>query len=304
MEKYYLINEAGARTAHSMMSFSDYKAGSKTAEYQSCVNEAYELADRIAEARPKEADRAYALANLYSKRMAEYTNNDIRIGLMCPSVMISGSGNFPVRKKEKQLAAWDKNQEKYNKAQGILDKLNRILHGKEIIKSGDADAIERLEEKLEILIEKQETMKEVNKALRMKDKEAGDEAMRFVGYSDEEIERFRTPDFCGRIGFPQFALSNNNANIRRIEGRLKELRAAKKTGTQETECEFFRVVENAEEMRIQLFFDGKPEQKVRDIVKRNGFRWAPSHGAWQRQLNLSGKYALESVKKELREVMA
>ena len=42
-------------------------------------------------------------------------------------------------------------------------------------------------------------------------------------------------------------------------------------------------------MRIQLFFEGKPEPEVRDILKSNGFRWAPSVGAWQRQLNNNGK---------------
>lgn len=42
---YYSIDEKKARSAHEMMSFSDYKDGSKTAEYQRHVNEAYDLAD-------------------------------------------------------------------------------------------------------------------------------------------------------------------------------------------------------------------------------------------------------------------
>ena len=35
---YYNINEASARQAHNMMSFSDYKEGSKTAEYRRYVD--------------------------------------------------------------------------------------------------------------------------------------------------------------------------------------------------------------------------------------------------------------------------
>ena len=31
------------------------------------------------------------------------------------------------------------------------------------------------------------------------------------------------PDFMGRRGIPSFMLTNNNANIRRIEKRIKEL---------------------------------------------------------------------------------
>ena len=53
-------------------------------------------------------------------------------------------------------------------------------------------------------------------------------------------------------------------------------------------------------MRIQLFFEGKPYPEVREILKRNGFRWAPSVGAWQRQLNENGKYAVKSVLRKLK----
>jgi hypothetical protein len=52
-------------------------------------------------------------------------------------------------------------------------------------------------------------------------------------------------------------------------------------------------------MRLQLFFDGKPDENTRSILKSNGFKWAPSQGAWQRQLNSNAKYALEKVEKAL-----
>ena len=42
-------------------------------------------------------------------------------------------------------------------------------------------------------------------------------------------------------------------------------------------------------------FDGKPEEAVRNVLKANGFRWAPSQEAWQRQLTTNGKYALKRV---------
>lgn len=41
----YSIDEASARLAHDMMSMSDYKEGSKTAEYRRMVDAAAELAD-------------------------------------------------------------------------------------------------------------------------------------------------------------------------------------------------------------------------------------------------------------------
>lgn len=73
MERLYCtINEEQARIAHDMMSMSDYKVGSKTEEYRGYVDKAYDLAEKVAEARPRETDRVEALAKRYSKRMAEY----------------------------------------------------------------------------------------------------------------------------------------------------------------------------------------------------------------------------------------
>ena len=83
---YYEINEQSARSAHEMMSFRDYKEGSLTAEYKGYVDEAYDLADKVAESRPEEADRVYGIADRYSKKMAANLNDrspisyDLRTG--------------------------------------------------------------------------------------------------------------------------------------------------------------------------------------------------------------------------------
>ena len=110
---YFPINEKMAGHARSMWSFSEYKPGSTTEEYKSYVNEAYDLADEVAAKDEKAGVRAYAVAERYSKRMAEYFNRDISINLMCPSVMICGPANFPIKKKNRQIAAMDKNHEFY-----------------------------------------------------------------------------------------------------------------------------------------------------------------------------------------------
>lgn len=301
---YYSINETSARTAHQMMSFSDYKEGSKTEEYKGYADRAYELADKIVAARPDQEDLVYSMADRYSKRMAEYMNRDIYIGCMCPSVMISGAGNFPVRKKEKQNQARNKNHQFFNETQGILSKMESILHGKELIKSSDEYAIEKLEEKLESLKDMQERMKAANKAVRLKDTEKGNEQLRIMGYSEKQIKELREPDFCGRVGYPDYTLQNNNANIHRIEGRIKELKAMKAKGTQKTECKFFKIVRNVEEMRLQLIFEGKPELKVREVLKSNGFRWTPSQSAWQRHLNGNSEYSLNRVIEQMEKMEA
>lgn len=300
---YYSINESLAKTAHDMMSMRDYEKDSKTKEYRSYVDKAYDLVDKIVAERPLQAERLYSMAARYSRRMAEYFNRDSKIGCMCPSILISGGGNFPVKKKEKQVQAWDSNHQFYQETQKILSKIESAMYGKDVIKSGDQDAIERLEEKLETLKETQERMKVANKAIRLKDTEKGNEELMNMGYSEDRIKNLREPDFCGRVGYPSYMLQNNNANIHRTEGRLNQLRAAKEKGTQETECKLFKVVENTEIMRLQIIFDGKPEPEVRDILKKNGFRWSPKNSCWQRQLTNNARYSLNRVKEEL-EVLA
>lgn len=300
--KYFSINESSARSAHDMMSMRDYSEGSTTAEYRSAVDKAYDIADRVAEKKPEEAERAYRLAERYSKKMAEYYNKESSIGMMCPSILISGGSNFPVRKKEKQVAAWERNHQFYEYVQGILTKIENILYGREIIKSDDERAIEKLEEKLEDMKNLQEQMKAANKAIRLKDTEAGNDLLREMGYSEEAITELRKPDFCGRVGYPDYELSNNNANIHRVEERLKSLKAAKERGSSEQEYKTFKVVENTEAMRYQIIFDGKPEADVRTLLKSSGFKWAPSQGAWQRQITANGKWALERVVEKLKEM--
>ena len=62
---YFYINEDGARTAHSMMSFSDYKEESKTAYYKALVDKAYELGENVIQARPSEEERVANLCERY-----------------------------------------------------------------------------------------------------------------------------------------------------------------------------------------------------------------------------------------------
>ena len=296
---YFPINEKMAGHARSMWSFSEYKPGSTTEEYKSYVNEAYNLADEVAAKDEKAGIRAYAVAERYSKRMAEYFNRDISINLMCPSVMICGPANFPVKKKNRQIAAFDSNREFFNETQKLLDKIKSISNGTEVIKSSDEDCIERLEYKLETLKTLQDKMKAVNAALRKKDIEEGNLDLMELGYTEDDIKEIRTPDIIGRIGYPAYRLQNNNQEIHRIEERINSLKTVKERGTTEEENEGYTYKEDTELMRIQFIFDDKPDEETRAILKQYGFRWAPSQGAWQRQLTTNGQRSAKFVKKAL-----
>lgn len=56
-----------------------------------------------------------------------------------------------------------------------------------------------------------------------------------------------------------------------------------------------RVEEDAQANRIRLIFEGKPDETTRTALKAAGFRWAPSVGAWQRQLSDNARAAARSI---------
>lgn len=292
---YYTINEEAARRANDMNSFRDYKAGSATAEYRRMVDAATELAERQKQrVDPMYHEKIDRLLEIYCRKLAENMNASYSIEARCPSILISGGGNFPVRKKEKQNAARDRNLEEWNYIQGLLDKIRSVGTGG--ISSDDPQAVEKLEAKLATLEKHQEMMKAANAAIRMKDPAKGDAKLAELGYTPEDIAKLRAPDFCGRIGYPAYELRNNNANIRRIRGRIAELKKRTESTPEGWEFDGGRVVVNTAENRLQIIFDGKPNADVRTELKGEGFRWAPSQGAWQRQLTDNAMRAARRLK--------
>lgn len=292
---YHTINEEAARRANDMNSFRDYKAGSATAEYRRMVDAATELAERQKQrVDPMYHEKIDRLLEIYCRKLAENMNASYSIEARCPSILISGGGNFPVRKKEKQNAARDRNLEEWNYIQGLLDKIRSVGTGG--ISSDDPQAVEKLEAKLAALEKHQEMMKAANAAIRMKDPAKGDAKLAELGYTPEDIAKLREPDFCGRIGYPAYALQNNNANIRRIRGRIEELKKRTENTPEGWEFDGGRVVVNTTENRLQVIFDGKPDADVRTELKGEGFRWAPSQGAWQRQLTDNAMRAARRLK--------
>ncbi len=55
-------------------------------------------------------------------------------------------------------------------------------------------------------------------------------------------------------------------------------------------------------MRVQLFFEGKPEEDVRNILKGEAFKWSPKNGCWQRQLTDNARIATKRVISKIKEL--
>jgi len=56
---------------------------------------------------------------------------------------------------------------------------------------------------------------------------------------------------------------------------------------------------NLEINRIQFIFDDIPAIETRKLLKSNGFKWAPSEKAWQRQRTLNAVNVSNRILKEL-----
>lgn len=314
--KKYSINEGLARAAKEANSFSDYVANSATDKYIDLVEEFSRAVNALIErnarmpypATPEQMELVEYYADKYSSKLAAAINRENSIDSSCPSILITGGSNFPVRKKEKQNSARDKFWSECGELFEPTDnyyfrKIENILKNTTIY-SNDALALEKLQNKLADLEALQAKMKSRNAYYRK------NKTMK--GYEDisdaeaAEIDKKIKASYSGeQKPYPDWALTNNNAEIRRLKNRIAEIERLKANAEKPIEDKYphvdgVEVVENAEAMRIQLIFDEKPDDATRDLLKSNGFRWSPSFGAWQRQLNGNGIYAAKCVLEKIK----
>jgi len=158
--------------------------------------------------------------------------------------------------------------------------------------SDDPDATEKLVDKIERLKKRQGVMKRANQLIRKADREG----LADLGFSEETITKLFSQDYAGRTGFPNYALTNNSANIRRLEKRLAAIQNAQDDET--TEEQFpggVRLVDNVEANRLQIFFPKIPSEEIRRELKCNGFHWSPTVGAWQRHRSNRAMYLAKLI---------
>lgn len=297
MPTYYPINETLARQANMMNSYYAYKPGSATAEYQAMVDKAAAIAEeQKSRTDPMYHEKIDCLLDTYARKLAENFNENFEIQTRCPSILVAGRANFPIRKKEKQNAASDRNTEAFCRIQSLLNKIRSTGMGG--VSSDDGNAIVKLKANLESRERAQEEMKAVNAYYRKNGTLQGCPLLTPEDIAKMEAEMARSFRQSPKP-YESFLLSNNNAEIRRLRARITELEQRQTAPAPEGWAfNGGKVVMNREENRVQIIFDGKPDADVRAALKQNGFRWAPSQGAWQRMLNQNGICAARQVTEE------
>ncbi len=220
----------------------------------------------------------------------------------CFSQMITGAGGWKpatFRRHEKTNAAEKAARDRLDQwCEKVIKRCNRQER-----LTGWAE-VERLQDKLDNLTRAQEMMKAANKIIRDKklaEVEKVDELVA-LGFSEQTSLKLMEPDFCGRIGFADYALRNNLAKIKDTEAKMKRHAAMASNEDSEKEYAWGTLRIDYSDERYRFIFDGKPEQKVIDLMKSNAFKWSRANGAWQRQITPNATYAVKRMIEQLNEM--
>lgn len=254
----------------------------------------------------KKKDRYLNLSFKAKKESESRFKSASDLGKMIPMGQPILVGHHSERGHRAHLKKIDNNMRKSieaeSKAAYYREKASNIENTR-AISSDDPEAVLKLKKKLEELTALQELMKAVNKIVKSK-KLSQDDKIRKLGelkLTDKEILKVLTPDFVNRIGYPPYALQNNNQNISRVKSRIKELETIKTEETTAKEVDGIRIVDNVEDNRLQVFFPDIPSKEIRNKLKSSGFRWSPKNGCWQAYRNNRSSYLINGIVKEAAE---
>jgi hypothetical protein len=220
--------------------------------------------------------------------------------------MITGPANFPTRSNLKRCDSANRRCDEWLEWDSkTLARLRRkydpVQIARALIRSDDSGAVQKLREKLAKAEAMQAAMKAANKVCRsskLSDEEKIEQLTAIDGISPESARQLLKPDYMDKAGFPSYALTNNGAKIRSIKKRIQQLEAEaqyRENAPDEYEINGVRVVENANQNRLQICFEDKPSREVRNRLKARGFHWSPRNVAWQRLLNDAARQAAREI---------
>lgn len=273
-EPKIIINETLAKRCKENMSFSDYKEGSATQEYNRRVEE---VTEKINSAKEKVSEdeskiKLDYLLQKFKKDYANWVNKHNLNGSNHVSVMISGGANYNMNKHNKYVAREGKLWDELENIMDIESKIDKIVNSENIIKSSDKNALNKLREKLEKAEAEHKEYKEYNKKARKEGKEP----------------------------YATYVLQNSNQRMKNIKDRIKHLEKLSQQETKQIEINGIKIIDNVEANRLQIIFNDKPNEDIRKKLKSNGFRWSPSNNAWQRfrssEAERKAKLIIESIK--------
>lgn len=279
-----LIDRKLALRAHHGTSFDPEKRGEyEISEFVGEVKRAH--SDLMKSAKTEaEMDIIDIEASKFQKAYAQKWNEQLASHSRIISPMITGPANFPVGRNQKACAAYENRFTKMGEwKERAINAIHKKLNTIRIEEAGGETII--MKENLVAAEAAQEQMKAVNKILRNKktSKEEKVTKVAEVCGSEARAREIMTPDCMGETGFPHYKLTNNNANIKRMRGRVKEMQAREATPTTEMAFAGGTITDNNEDDRVQIYYDNRPSPDTIKQLKGSGWHWSPHRGVWQRK---------------------
>ena len=215
----------------------------------------------------------------------------------CYSVLVVGPARFNNRRHEKmndyERAARQRLQDWRDKVVKRINRQERLTGWQEV---------ERLQSKLDTLTELHEKMKAANKIVRSKKMVEAEQIDELValGFNEQQaIEILKPTERWQSVGFQTYQLQNNLAKIKDTQAAIERHKAMAEAEDKEIKFNGGRVVVCNSDERMRFYFDEIPSVEVRNLMKRNAFKWSPKNGAWQRQLTANCKFDTKRILAEL-----
>lgn len=215
----------------------------------------------------------------------------------CYSVLVVGPARFNSRRHERmnehERAACQRLKDWSEKVVKRINRQERLTGWQEV---------ERLQNKLDTLTELHEKMKAANKIVRSKKMVEAEQIDELValGFNEQQaIEILKPTERWQSVGFPTYQLQNNLAKIKDTQAAIERHKAMAEAEDKEIKFNGGRVVVCNSDERMRFYFDEIPSVEVRNLMKRNAFKWSPKNGAWQRQLTANCKFDTKRILAEL-----
>ena len=308
-----------AYNAHRNSSFvPETRASQRQEEFAGTMQTAYDELLLLADTDEKKAALAREWPEFVAKSKRAYIVSLQSQGRVASS-MITGPARFPVERNRKRNETAHKKSVAYlDQVRKGKDAIAKVLRPESAtVKIGDQGTGSVLTKKLADREKLQETMKQANAIIRKhvdakqtnrngvvyklgKSFESVSKDLEAVGVHLSHHEELLKPDYMGRVGFPDFKIKNNGAEIRRLKGQLDsqanfEAESESVGGSKEVKFSSGVVHLDYDDNRIRIIHDSKPSPEVISKLKQAGFRWSPTNKAWQRQLTNAAKHAAHAI---------
>ena len=215
----------------------------------------------------------------------------------CYSVLVTGPARFNSRRHEKmndyERAARQRLKDWSEKVVKRINRQERLTGWQEV---------ERLQEKVDTLQCLQDTMKAANKVCRstkLSEVEKVDELVALGIKERDAVMLLHPTQSWQSVGFATYQLQNNLAKIKATQAAIERHKAMAEAEDKEITFNGGRVVVCNSDERMRFYFDEIPSVEVRNLMKRNAFKWSPKNGAWQRQLTANCKFDTKRILAEL-----